>query len=115
MLEKLIFDKDFGLKKIVFYVPHDNAQSVKDAIFSAGAGHIGNYDQCCFESDGTGQFRPLENANPAVGNVGQVERVKELKIETICPDDKVKDVLEALRMAHVYEEPAIDVYQLENF
>lgn len=103
------------MKKIVFFVPKSDAENVKDAVFKAGAGTIGNYDNCCFDMEGIGQFRPLEGANPYIGSQNKVEKVVELRVETICPDGKIEEVLKALRLAHPYEEPAIDVYELLNF
>ncbi|WP_412473594.1 NGG1p interacting factor NIF3 [Halobacteriovorax sp. YZS-1-1] len=103
------------MKKLVFFVPVDDAQEVKEVIFNAGAGTIGNYDKCSFETEGIGQFRPNNQANPHIGESGIIEKVRELKVETICPDDKVKEVIKALRTAHPYEEPAIDLYELVNF
>ncbi|MFG1481965.1 YqfO family protein [Halobacteriovorax sp. HFRX-2_2] len=103
------------MKKLVFFVPKANAEIVKDAVFDAGAGTIGNYDRCSFEVEGVGQFRPNQEANPHIGRNGEIEKVVELKVETICPDNKVKEVLEALKKAHPYEEPAIDLYDLVNF
>jgi len=103
------------MKKLVFFVPKDDATTVKEAVFSAGAGTIGDYDHCCFESEGIGQFRPLKGSNPHIGNQDIIERVVELRVETICPDDKVDSVIKALRHAHPYEEPAIDLYELVNF
>lgn len=103
------------MKKLVFFVPKDDAEKVKNAIFNAGAGTIGNYDRCSFEIEGVGQFRPNSGAKPHIGQVGNIEKVLELKVETICPDTKVTQVIKALREAHPYEEPAIDLYQLENF
>lgn len=103
------------MKKIVFFVPKNDAENVKNAVFKAGAGTIGNYDNCCFEMEGIGQFRPLDGANPYIGSQNKVEKVVELRVETICPDGKIQEVLKALRLAHPYEEPAIDVYELLNF
>lgn len=103
------------MKKLVFFVPKDDAEKVKNAVFNAGAGTIGNYDRCAFETEGVGQFRPNSGANPHIGRIGDTEKVVELKVETICPDNKVTQVIEALRESHPYEEPAIDLYQLENF
>ncbi|WP_412462839.1 NGG1p interacting factor NIF3 [Halobacteriovorax sp. RT-2-6] len=103
------------MKKLVFFVPKANAEMVKNAVFDAGAGTIGNYDRCSFEVEGIGQFRPNQNATPHIGRGGELEKVVELKVETICPDNKVDEVIEALRAAHPYEEPAIDLYDLINF
>ena len=78
----------------------------------AGAGRIGNYDYCSFTSKGTGRFRPLAGARPAIGEVGQLEDVVEERIEMVCAERFLKDVLAAIRRVHPYEEPAIDIYPL---
>lgn len=101
--------------KIVFYVPKNDAENVKDSIFSAGAGKIGNYDSCSFETEGIGQFRPLKGSNPTIGAHNKVEKVVELKVETICKKNDLTAVIEALKSSHPYEEPAIDVFELINF
>ena len=99
--------------KICVYVPENAVETVKAALFEAGAGRIGNYDSCCWQSSGTGQFRPLQNSNPAIGSHGQVEQVVEIKIELVCEDDLVRDAIAAMKQAHPYEEPAYDVWRLE--
>jgi hypothetical protein len=101
--------------KICVYVPEKSVENVKQALFDAGAGRIGNYDSCCWQTAGSGQFRPLENSNPAIGSINQVERVNELKIELVCADDLVKSAIQAMRVAHPYEEPAFDVWALAKF
>ncbi|MGJ4887825.1 hypothetical protein [Bradyrhizobium sp. HKCCYLR20261] len=99
--------------KIVVYVPEADGEAVRSAMGAAGAGRIGNYDYCSFTLKGMGRFRPLAGANPAIGTVGQLETVEEERIETVCAADRLKAVLGAIRGAHPYEEPAIDVYPLE--
>ena len=101
--------------KICVYVPENSVEKVKQALFEAGAGRIGNYDRCCWQTTGTGQFRPLEGSNPAIGSLNEVEHVSELKVELVCADDLVKAAIQAMRLAHPYEEPAFDVWQLEDF
>ena len=101
--------------KLVFFVPIDSAEIVKQAVFGAGAGRIGNYQQCCFQTKGMGQFQPLENANPAIGQIGELAIVEELKIEMVCSDDNIKKAVDALKMSHPYETPAYEVYQLIEF
>jgi hypothetical protein len=101
--------------KICFYVPDNAVEIVKQALFAAGAGRIGNYDSCCWQVLGSGQFRPLENSNPAIGKTGKVETVSEYRVEMVCEDRIIKDVVEALRQSHPYEEPAYDVVKLEDF
>ncbi len=100
--------------KICFYVPENAVEIVKNALFSAGAGRIGNYDSCCWQVLGTGQFRPLENSKPAIGQTGKVEAVSEYRVEMVCEDKLIKSVVEALRESHPYEEPAYDVLKLED-
>ena len=100
--------------KLVFFVPVESAEKVKKSIFKTGAGQLGNYSHCCFETEGIGQFLPNDNANPAIGKQGQLEKVRELRIELLCSDDNVRAAVEALKNAHPYEEPAYEVYQLIN-
>lgn len=99
--------------KIVVYVPEVHANSLRGAMGNAGAGKIGNYSHCTFTLKGTGRFKPEEGANPTIGSVGELEEVAEDRIETVCEEDKLQDVLRAIREAHPYEEPATDVYQIE--
>ena len=101
--------------KICVYVPENSVESVKQALFDAGAGRIGNYDSCCWQTDGVGQFRPLEGSNPAIDSQGEVERVKEIKIELVCEDDLVAVAVAAMRESHPYEEPAFDTWKLAEF
>jgi hypothetical protein len=96
---------------LTFFVPTSDAEKVKDAVFRAGAGAYRNYDRCCFQVEGTGEFRPLENARPHIGEAGKVERVKETRIEVLVRDETIKDVVRALLEAHPYEEPAYYVYR----
>ncbi|MGY3450758.1 hypothetical protein [Bradyrhizobium sp. USDA 4353] len=99
--------------KIVVYVATADADAVRSAMGEAGAGRIGNYDYCSFTVTGTGRFRPLAGAKPTIGAVGRLEAVAEDRIETVCAEDRLKPVLTAIRAAHPYEEPAIDVYPIE--
>ena len=101
--------------KICVYVPDNSVETVKSALFNAGAGRIGNYDQCCWQTSGTGQFRPLENSNPAIGTQHVVETVAEVKIELVCEDNLVQQAIEAMKLVHPYEEPAYDVWKLSGF
>ncbi len=100
--------------KIAFFVPETHVEQVKAAMFQAGAGRIGNYDCCSWQTLGEGQFRALEGSDPFIGQQGEVERVPEYKVEMVCRDDLVKDVVEAMRQAHPYEEPAFDLWRLEE-
>lgn len=111
---KILAPKKNLLKKIVTYCPSAHAENVRKAMFEAGAGTIGNYDQCSFNIEGTGTFRGNENTNPYVGNKGEMHSEPELRIEVIAPDFKVKDVLSSMKKAHPYEEVAFDIYPMEN-
>ena len=99
--------------KLCFYVPDTHAEQVKQAVFEAGAGKMGDYDCCSFQTLGEGQFRPLDGSNPFLGQQGQVEVVREYRVETICPANCLQSVISALRLSHPYEEPAIDLWKLE--
>ncbi|WP_192036290.1 NGG1p interacting factor NIF3 [Halomonas sp. YLGW01] len=101
--------------KLAFFVPAEHAETVKEAVFASGAGRIGDYEACCFQTPGIGQFRPLDGADPHIGRVGELERVEELKIELVCEDARIRDAVAALRAAHPYEEPAFEAWRLETF
>ena len=100
------------LDKWVIYVPRENAEAVREAVFAAGAGHIGDYSHCSWSVSGIGQFLPHEGASPAVGSVGSVERVAEDRFEVVAPARARGAVLAAMRAAHPYEEPAFDIFAL---
>jgi hypothetical protein len=95
--------------KLTFYVPEDAAEAVKDALFNAGAGAIGNYDRCSFETQGVGQFRALPGANPTIGKIGNIEKISEVRVEMVVDDAIIKNVIAALKNSHPYETPAYDV------
>ena len=101
--------------KISVFVPDNDAERVKQSMFDAGAGKIGDYDCCCWQTSGQGQFRPLEGSSPTIGQRDRIETVAELKIEMVCPDDRIREVVAALKHSHPYEEPAYDVWKLEKF
>ena len=100
--------------KLCVYIPESHVEAVKQALFAAGAGRIGNYDSCCFQVKGTGQFRPLEGSQPFIGQTGAVEKVDEYRVEMVCADERVDDALAALRAVHPYEEPAFDLWKLDE-
>ncbi len=95
--------------QIFFYVPEQHSSRVKEAMFAAGAGRIGNYDRCSWECAGIGQYRPLEGSQPFQGQQGRTEIVGELKVEMVCADEYLAAALEALRKTHPYETPAFGV------
>jgi dinuclear metal center YbgI/SA1388 family protein len=102
------------LRKLVTFCPADHAAKVREALFIAGAGHIGEYDQCSFNSEGSGTFRAGDKANPFVGEIGEIHFEKETRIETIFPAYKQKNIIATLLESHPYEEVAYDVYPLDN-
>lgn len=101
--------------KLSFFVPVSHAEAVKTAVFLTGAGRIGDYESCCWQSLGTGQFRALAGSTPFVGEQGVLERVEELKVELVCANEFIQDAVTALKCAHPYEEPAYDVWKLADF
>lgn len=103
-----------ALLKLVTFVPESHAEYVRNALFNAGAGNIGNYDSCSFNLHGEGTFRANESATPFVGDVGKLHFEKEVRIETVLPKFRQADVLRALLSVHPYEEPAYDFYPLKN-
>src|SRR5439155_11017143 len=98
--------------KIVVFVPESDLAKVSDAMFAAGAGVIGEYRECSFRSAGTGTFHGSDAAHPTVGQKGRREEVSEWRLEVVCPESAVDTVVSAMRRAHSYEEPAVDVYPL---
>ncbi len=103
-----------GLDKLVTFVPREDAETVRQAIAEAGAGSIGNYDSCTFTTEGEGRFRPLPDADPAIGSMGVLEVVPEVRIESVIPRPSRHRIVEAMRAAHPYEEPAFDVFELAD-
>ncbi|MCF8563352.1 Nif3-like dinuclear metal center hexameric protein [Alicyclobacillus tolerans] len=101
------------LRKLVVFVPESHHQEVMDAVCAAGAGHIGNYSSCTFNTPGQGTFLPLQGTNPFIGEAGKLERVQEVRLETVVPESKIEDVVRAMLSAHPYEEVAYDLYPLE--
>jgi hypothetical protein len=97
--------------KLCFYVPESHVEEVKLAVFEAGAGHIGDYDSCCWQVLGQGQFRPLQGSQPFIGDQGKVEQVAEYRVEMLCAKVHKKAVIQALLAAHPYEEPAWDMVE----
>ncbi|WP_346839349.1 YqfO family protein [Microbulbifer sp. SAOS-129_SWC] len=100
--------------KLCIYIPATHVETVKQALFAAGAGRIGDYDCCCWQVKGQGQFRPLDGSQPFIGQAGTVEQVEEYRVEMVCADNLVDAVLVALRSAHPYEEPAFDLWRLDE-
>jgi len=99
-------------RKLVVFVPPDALDAVRDAVFAAGAGRIGDYERCSWYTEGIGTFRGLPGADPTVGEVGEEEHVPGLRLETVFPSERRDEIVAALRRAHPYEEPAFDIYVL---
>jgi dinuclear metal center YbgI/SA1388 family protein len=111
---KVLAPQKNTLKKLITYCPAEKAEDVRSALFAAGTGHIGNYDECSFNSNGIGTFRGDDNTNPYVGEKGKQHQEKEIKIETIYPQHIESQLLKALFKAHPYEEVAFDLIPLSN-
>jgi len=99
---------------LVVFVPVNSVAKISEAVFAAGAGAIGNYESCSFRAEGTGTFLPLEGAKPTIGKKGRLEKVPEIRFETIVPATKLENVVAAMKKAHPYETPAYDVFRLYN-
>jgi len=100
--------------KLSFFVPQDGLEAVKLALFEAGAGRMGNYDRCCWQIRGQGQFRPLAGSTPAIGEQQALTVLEEWKVELVCEDALIKAAVQALKAAHPYEEVAYEVVKLED-
>jgi dinuclear metal center YbgI/SA1388 family protein len=111
---RILTPKPSILRKLVTFCPSDFAEKVRNALFSAGAGHIGNYDSCSFNLTGDGTFRALEGTNPFVGTINQLHVENEVRIELIYPVYIEYKIIAALHEAHPYEEVAYDIYPLAN-
>lgn len=100
--------------KLVVFVPRGHEEAVLDALAREGAGHVGNYSHCTYQTPGTGTFLPLAGSNPFLGRQGELERAEEIRLETIVAESKARRAVEAMLQAHPYEEVAYDLYPLAN-
>ncbi len=112
--QAILSPKSGLLKKLSVYVPRTHVDTLRQSLFDAGAGHIGDYDQCSYNSAGYGTFRPLEGADPTIGQIGKQERVEETKIEVVYPAHIERQIIVAMLASHPYEEVAHDIYMLDN-
>jgi hypothetical protein len=101
-------------RKLVVFVPREALDAVREALFAAGAGRIGDYERCSWYTEGTGTFLGGQSTVPSVGQPGREERVAELRLETVYSSEREREVVAALREAHPYEEPAFDLYVLAD-
>jgi len=112
--ERVLLARGIKMFKLSFYVPIDHAEPVKNALFKAGAGKIGEYACCAWQVLGEGQFMPLENSNAFIGEKFRIEKVKEFKVEMVCAEEYIRDVVATLFETHPYEQPAYYVTKLED-
>lgn len=111
---KILSPKKDLLRQLAVYCPVSDTEKVKEALFQAGAGDIGNYDECSFSAKGEGTFRANEGCDPHIGNIGERHTEKEEKIEVIFPKYKENTIISALKQAHPYEQVAYQIYILDN-
>ncbi len=98
--------------KLIYYVPESHLEFTKEAIFNAGAGGIGNYQHCAWQVEGIGQFKPVKGADPFLGQLNELEQLKEWRVETIVLEKNASTVAKALKASHPYEEPAFEFIQI---
>ncbi|PVX50951.1 dinuclear metal center YbgI/SA1388 family protein [Balneicella halophila] len=110
----MLSTKKDNLLKLVSFVPVSHVETVNKALFSAGCGHIGNYDKCSFNTKGLGTFRALDGTTPYVGKQNELHKEEEIRTETILPRHLLSQAIATLKTAHPYEEVAYDIYELEN-
>lgn len=113
-VEPLDISTSEQLYKLVVFIPGGYEENIRTALSTAGAGWIGNYSHCTFQTSGIGTFKPLEGTNPFMGRKGEVEKVKEVRLETIVPGDSLNRVIKTMIKSHPYEEVAYDIYPLNN-
>jgi dinuclear metal center YbgI/SA1388 family protein len=111
--KKILLPKQ-NLLKLVVFVPESHSEKVSQALFSSGAGNIGNYKNCIFSSFGQGSFLPISGSKPFMGKEGEVEKVKEEKLEVIFPDYILPEIIQSMNRVHPYEEVAYDIFKLQN-
>jgi len=111
---RILLPKNKMLRRLITFAPIDKAEQVRQAVFAAGAGHIGKYSECSFNSEGTGTFKAEEGADPYVGEVGEQHQERETKIEIVYPFYLEQQVVKALVEGHPYEEVAYDIFTMDN-
>lgn len=111
---RILAPQEDKLLKLITFVPHSHAETVRNALFNAGAGHIGNYDSCSYNIRGQGTFRAGSDTNPFVGSIGEIHQEDEIRIEVVLPAYKQSEIQRSLIAVHPYEEPAFDFFKLQN-
>ncbi len=111
---RILLPKKKSLLKLVCFVPHNELATVATAMYSAGAGKIGDYDECSFSTEGIGTFKPMKGANPSEGKVGELSTVKEIRLEVLVSEHRIHQVVQAMKKAHSYEEVAHEIYPILN-
>jgi len=101
--------------KLNYFVPSDAKEKTKRALFDIGVGKIGDYECCCWETLGQGQFKPINDANPSIGELDKLEIVDEYKVEMICTNELIEKAIKTLKESHPYEEVAYEVFKMEDF
>ncbi|WP_131668508.1 YqfO family protein [Psychrobacter pygoscelis] len=101
--------------KLTVFIPNEAIEAVKEALFTAGAGQIGNYSHCCWQVQGSGQFKPLAGSQPHIGSQDAISQVSEWRVEMVVAAERIHKVIAALKQAHPYETPAYDVIAVEDF
>jgi len=109
-----VYDQASGEHKFVTFAAMKDVDRVAEALFAAGAGHIGDYSKCSYRLQGRGTFQGSDETNPTIGQAGQYETVEEVRVEMVCPADRIPAVTAALYEAHPYEEPPFDIYPLKS-
>ncbi len=112
---QMLQPKESILKKLITFVPRDKTEDLRKALFAVGAGQLGKYSECSFNTEGTGTFKPEEGADPHVGEIGKRHEEKEVKIEVIFPGYLEQKIIRAMTDAHPYEEVAYDIISLGNY
>lgn len=113
-VEHIIEVNDHNLCKVVVFVPKENAYALANALGDVGAGSIGLYSHCSFHTEGTGYFKPLSGSNPTIGTTNNLESVGEIRLEMVCPEHILSDIICTISKVHPYETPAYDIYPLHN-
>jgi hypothetical protein len=102
------------MHKIIFYVPESHLDKVKEAAFAAGAGRLGGYERCCWQSKGQAEYLPKKGSHPYEGDQGKLSITEEYKVETLCDDHLVEKVIEAIKATHPYEEPGYEAWKMSH-